>query len=59
MCVCALMHVYFHHIVHPLLPLVTVSLSLLHAERMRRIATGISAALIDATSEKPAYKATD
>lgn len=49
-----------HILVHPLLPRVAVSLCLLHAERMCRIATGISAALIDAMSEKkPAYKATD
>lgn len=54
-----LTQVYFHNIAHPLLPRVTVSLCLLHAERMHTIATGISAALIDATSEKPAYKDTD
>ncbi len=59
MYVFVLTQVYFHNIVHPVLPRVPVSLCLLHAERMYRIATGISAALIDATSEKPAYKATD
>lgn len=59
LCMCVLTQVYFHNIVDPLLPRVTVSLCLLHADRMCRIATGISAALIDAPSQKPAYKATD
>lgn len=54
MCVCI---IYFHNFAQHR---VTVPLYLLHAERMHRIATGLFAALIDATSEKkPAYKATD
>lgn len=56
-CVSSCMSIFIT--LHTLCCPVYLSLCLLHAERMRRIATRIFAALIDTTSEKPVGKAAD